>query len=292
MDVNIIEVIEEQIKFFEIEADQRGIELKYTPKLETKHAFIRTDSEKVIAILVNLIKNALKFTSEGFIEVSVLLKDKMLEFAVIDTGAGIPVTRQKAIFDRFVQADSTDHRAFEGAGLGLSISKAYVEILGGKIWLESEEGVGTRFYFTIPFLPKKVEEESKSKIQIQSGDKPKLNILIVDDNQASSVFLKKVLQSYTNRLYDASRGQQAIDICRSNPDIDLVLMDVKMPEMDGLEATRQIRTFNQDVIIWAQTAHAMAQDHLKSIEAGCNEHISKPISRSDLIKKVIEYFGD
>ena len=148
-ETNVKEKIEYIYTFFKPEAKAKGIQLSIKqPKKET---IIKTDPEKLYAILTNLVKNAIKYSNEGSIEFGYELKDNFLEFFVRDTGIGIPNNRQQAIFDRFIQADIPDKMARQGAGLGLSISKAYIEMLGGKIWVESEEGVGSTFYFTLPY---------------------------------------------------------------------------------------------------------------------------------------------
>ena len=151
---NINQKIEFVFNFFKLEASNKGIQLSFKNGLTEKESIINTDSEKIYAILTNLVKNAVKFTDKGSIELGYKLKKESLpielEFYVKDTGLGIPKDKQQAIFDRFIQANLSDKRAFEGAGLGLSISKAYVELLGGKLWVESEEGKGSTFY--LPFL--------------------------------------------------------------------------------------------------------------------------------------------
>ena len=140
--------------FFKLEAQQKQIKLNYKAPLPTKEANVIIDREKIYAILTNLVKNGIKFTHKGSIELGYTKKDKHLEFYVKDTGIGIPNDRQEAIFERFIQADIEDKNAYQGAGLGLAISKAYVEMMNGKIWVESEFGKGSTFYFTIPYLIK------------------------------------------------------------------------------------------------------------------------------------------
>jgi len=289
-EVNVNEQIENFCQFFKLEAKSKGLELTYINALPTKQAVIKTDEYKFGSILSNLIKNAIKFTDEGIIQVGYEIvkgyhTDFML-FFVKDTGIGIPASRQKAIFNRFVQADIGDTRAFEGSGLGLAISKSYVEMLGGKIWGESTEGNGSKFYFTLPYhktereiaLPKK--EWSEKKYETNNGHK---KILIVEDEKSANDYLTAVLKKISNEILYADNGSKAVELCRNHPDIDLILMDIKMPVMDGYEATRKIREFNKEVTIIAQTANALSSDKKKAFEAGCNDYITKPTKKETLL---------
>jgi len=283
--------------FFKQETEQKGLQIYYKNALPENEAIINTDQNKLYAILVNLVKNAIKFTHKGSIEFGYNLVEthgraSLLQFYVKDTGIGIPKDRQKAVFERFIQADISDEQAFQGAGLGLSISKAYVEMLGGKIWVESEPGKGSTFYFTIPY-----HTEPEQKIitnSVSSGEDEiqvnNLKILITEDDKGSETLLEMVFNKFSRNILKAGTGIEAVEVCHNNPDIDLILMDIKMPEMDGYEATRKIRQFNKDVVIIAQTAYALAGDREKAIIAGCNDYISKPVSKALLIALVKKHF--
>jgi len=295
---NVNEQIDYIHTFFKPEVEGKGMQLFFKNSLPLKEAILKTDREKVSAILINLVKNAIKFSDKGSIGLGYEKKGKYLEYFVKDAGIGIPKDRQKAIFDRFVQADIGDKRAFQGAGLGLSISKAFVEMLGGKIWVESEEGKGSTFYFTIPY---NTEPEEKNVIQndvLSEGAENQINpevselkILIAEDDEGSEKFLTVAVKMFGREILKARTGVEAVETCRNNPDIGLVLMDIQMPEMDGHEATRQIRLFNKDVVIIAQTAYALTGDREKAIEAGCNDYISKPIKKDELMGLVQKYFN-
>jgi PAS domain S-box-containing protein len=295
MDVSITKTeINDQIEyiynFFKPEAEQKGIKLLFRITLPTQKAVVNTDKEKVYAILTNLVKNALKYTPDGFIEFGYHLKDDFIEYFVKDTGIGISFDRQSAIFERFIQADIRDERAYQGAGLGLSISKAYVEMLGGKMWVESNPGLGSTFYFTIPFNTKAESRTPTPESGLAEAEPTYINnlkILIVEDDEPSDMLITMAIQKISKDQLHAKSGYEAIEACRNHPDIDLVLMDIKMPEMDGLEATRQIRAFRKDLVIIAQTAYALVGDKEKAVEAGCNDYISKPISPV-LLKKMIK----
>jgi PAS domain S-box-containing protein len=283
--------------FFKPEVEKKGMQLLFKNTLPDKESVIVTDNEKVYAILTNLVKNAIKFTDKGSIELGYKLKTESkppeLEFYVKDTGVGIPKDKQQAIFDRFIQANLTDKRAFEGAGLGLSISKAYVELLGGKLWVESEEGKGSTFYFTIPYNTDQKEEIPSYNTSLeQQEEKPieDLKILIVEDDKISNLLITKTVKKYSKEILKASTGFEAVEACRNNPDINLVLMDVNMPEMNGYEATKQIRQFNKKVVIIAQTAYGMASDREDALASGCTDYISKPIKIEVLKDLIQKYF--
>ncbi|TLP82368.1 response regulator [Maribacter sp. ACAM166] len=284
---NINKQLEYMYSFFKTEAETKGIKLSFKNSLPLDKAVLTTDREKVFAILTNLIKNALKFTEKGAIEFGYTKKGEYLEFHVKDTGIGIDKNRQTAIFKRFVQADISDEKAFQGAGLGLAISKAYVEILGGELWMESEKGEGSTFYFSLPYGTKEVEVEVEVEVEttakVLKMPLKMIKTLIVDDDETSRKLLSNLLRKVSNNILKAENGLEAVEIFRNNPDIDLVLMDMKMPVMDGYEATRQIRKFNKKSCIIAQTAFSLEGDKEKAIGAGCNEYISKPIDKAQLL---------
>lgn len=297
-EVNIYELIEYIFSFFKPEAESKNIDLSFENGLSEIDSFILSDREKIYAILTNLVKNALKYTDSGSIQFGYKLKSIVpspghevlrseLEFFIKDTGIGIPKNRQQAIFDRFVQADIADKRAFQGAGLGLSISKAYIEMLGGQLWVESVEGNGSTFYFTLPYNTFPIEKKGIAPAApsvVSNIPIKKLKILIVEDDEISEMLLSKILHNQHHVILKVSTGYEAVEICRKNPEIDIVLMDIQLPGIDGYESTRQIRLFNTNVIIIAQTAYGLTGDKEKAIEAGCNDYISKPINNDLLIR--------
>ena len=313
---NINKEIEDLYNFFKPEVENKGMQLYHNSTLEDKDATIETDKEKLYAILANLIKNAIKYSDKGRIEIGYNLtssatdtsassatdtsassatdtsKDSanLIQFYVKDTGIGIPKDRQKAIFDRFVQADIEDLQVREGSGLGLSITKAYVEMLGGKIWLKSQKGKGSQFYFTIPYKNKPLATTITIASDNKQKTKDKLNnlrILIVEDDETADIFLIEILKEMSSNFLHARTGTEGIEISKNNDDIDLILMDIKMPDINGYEATKKIREFNKDVAIIAQTAYALSGDRKKAIQAGCDDYISKPINSEELKKKII-----
>jgi len=299
---NINEQIDFIHTFFKPEMDRKGIRFFSKKSLPLKEACINTDREKIYAILTNLVKNAIKYTDEGSIEfgyeiVEMMHASSLLQFYVKDTGIGIPKDRQEAIFERFIQADIIDKMARQGAGLGLSISKAFVELLGGKIWVSSEEGKGSIFYFTIPYKPQPHTKSDTTTFVSDTVEKTQidpevsgLKVLIVEDDKISDLVLSKMLKKLSHEVLHAETGVEAIETCKNNPDLDLVLMDIKMPDMNGYEATRQIRQFNKEVVVIAQTAFGLSGDREKAIEAGCNDYIAKPINKDELLTLLQKYF--
>jgi len=298
---NIKEQIEYISAFFKPEVERKGIQFFVKNSSLEDDLIVETDHEKIYAIFTNLIKNAIKFTNEGFIIFGYERKGGYLEFYVKDTGIGIPKDRHEAIFERFIQADISDKLAFQGAGLGLSITKSYIELLGGKIWLESEvenlaEGKkgGSAFYFTIPYITSPITE-TKPKNDMLSGKSEKLagnlKILIAEDDEASSIYLSILVEEFSLEILTAKNGLEAVEIYKNNPDIDLILMDMQMPYLNGYEAASQIRQLNKNVVMIAQTAFALSYDRQKVIEAGCNDYISKPILIDDLTALIGKYFN-
>ena len=297
-ETNVNEQIEYLQTFFKPEAKQKGIQLYISKQLSSNEALIKTDREKLYAILTNLVKNAIKFTNEGSIEFGCEKKGENLEFFVKDSGLGIPQSQKKIIFERFRQVNETISRSHEGSGLGLAISKAYVKKLGGKIWVESKEGKGSAFYFTIPFQAGS-ESESEEKmvpkkaiLEIKQENKIKdLKVLIVEDDAISKLLITIAIKPFSKEILKVSTGIEAITACLNNPDIDLVMMDINMPEMGGYEATKQIREFNKNLVIIAQTANGMQSDRDQAITAGCTDYISKPININSLSELIQKYFN-
>ena len=304
-ETNINEQIDYVHDLLKLSAAEKKIRFTFEKGLPDNTSIIETDKEKFTGILSNLVKNAIKFTEEGSLEFGYVLKNNgslgtspFLEFYVKDTGIGIPADKQEVIFDRFMQADISDKMARQGTGLGLAISKAYVAMLGGNIWLESEEGKGSTFYFTIPYrleperLNGKENEISKDTEIHLNPEGLNLKILIAEDDESSEMLLELVLEPFGKEILKAGTGIETVEACRSNPDIDLIFMDIQMPDLNGYEATRQIRQFNKDVIIIAQTAFALSGDREKAIEAGCNDYLTKPIKKDQLYALMQKYFRE
>ncbi len=277
-------------QFFSKNFKDKNLEFKIPDKLES--FCINTDSNKLESILINLIKNSLKFTNQGYVEVGVEALENMLNFYVKDTGVGIPKNRQAAIFDRFVQADLSLTRGYEGSGLGLSICKAYVELLDGGIWVESEENNGTTFYFTINYSPVEItnlKTQKPTKMTDEVITKKQYRILVAEDDEVSYNLLYTILNNDQIEIIWAKNGVEAVDIFLKHANISLIIMDIKMPVMDGIKATNEIRKIDKKVPIVAQTAFALSGDKEIALEAGCNDYLSKPLKREDLTKVIEKY---
>jgi len=259
-----------------------------------KNLVIKTDPYRLKQILSNLINNAIKFTDAGSIEFGYRIKDeKTLEFYVKDTGIGLKRDEISIIFERYRRTVTSEEKNIMGAGLGLAISKNLVELLGGEMWVDSYPGLGTTFYFTLPYLKitKIIEQFIYEENIVQDYNWDKINMLIVEDDHHSFSFLKETLKKTNANIIHAKNAEVAIDICKSNLDVDIVLMDIQLPRMNGYEATREIKKFRKSIPIIAQTAFAMAGDKEKSILAGCDDYISKPININKLLPKINQFLS-
>ncbi len=292
MKINITETnLNDQIQyiynFFKPEAESKGLKLSIHSVLSEFETKQQTDREKLYAILTNLVKNAIKYTERGEIELSCSVKENFIEFSVKDSGIGIQPERQKAIFERFIQADIEDKMAREGAGLGLTITKAFVEMLGGKIWLESKEGEGSTFFFTLPMYDncnKNKESQHLGTIIKTENTESQATVLIVEDDITSEILLETVLKKVTRKILKARTGLDAVEMARNHPEINIIFMDIRLPIIGGYEVTKKIREFNKEVIIIAQTAFGLAGDREKVISSGCNDYLSKPYKVEDILR--------
>ena len=285
-EIDIEKIIHELYQFFIEEARKKGIALIMEKEESNLNHTFCSDTHKINSILTNLIKNALKFTQKGSVRIGYSITDNMASFYVSDTGIGISKEKQKAIFNYFVQADSSHSRRFEGSGLGLSISSEYTKMLNGEIWVESENNKGSTFRVNIPnhtenvIVKRPLDNLLEEKLIIPRD----LKIIVAEDDQISYVLLKYILDGISAQLLHAKNGLEAIDLIKNNPDTEIILMDSKMPELNGIEAVKQIRKFNRDVFIIAQTAYTIEDYKDKAIKAGCNEFIEKPVNKHRLLE--------
>ena len=260
-------------------------------------ASVFADNAMISTVLRNLISNAIKFTMPGG-NIIVLAMEKQNEIiiSVSDNGVGISKNSIGKLF-RIDQSYSTTGTNEEtGTGLGLILCKEFVEKHDGKIWVESEEKKGSTFYFTLPYNAVSQEKnviENAGSAATDNHDNSavsELKMLIAEDDETSEMLLYIDVKTYCKEILKARTGVEVVKICRDNPDIDLILMDIQMPDLNGLEATRQIRQFNKGVVIIAQTAFGLSGDREKAIEAGCNDYISKPINKDELLSLIQKYF--
>jgi len=298
---HVNEIIDDLYSLFKPDfADKKDIKFNLHKDLDNTESTITTDGMRVRQILTNLINNAGKFTQTGLVEFGYVLlpsdinknEQTYLQFYVKDTGIGIPKTKREIIFDRFRQSDESHTREYGGTGLGLAISKGFVELLGGKIWHESEEGKGSIFYFTIPYktgnpnLIKKIESK-----YTENYNWTKNTVLVVEDDDVSYLYIEKILKKTKIKIYRAINGHDAIKICNEKNKIDIVLMDIQLPGINGYEATKTIKQQKPSLPIIAQTAHALIEDRKKSIAAGCDEFITKPIKRQILLSVIDKFIN-
>lgn len=285
----------------ELLRQREDVELKININLN-ESAIINTDRDKLMLILANLIGNSIKFTGSGNIEFGCSMienkgrrtrkKYQDVLFFVKDTGIGIGEEHADHIYQEFYKVEHEISKLYGGLGLGLTIAKALVEMMGGKIWFESAQDKGTEFYFTLP----DALQVSQSEMDVLNGeaDFRKYNwdnkqILIVEDDAMSVIYLKEALKSTGAKIVHAGNGTSAVDLLKAGTPVDMILMDIKLPGISGYDATQQIKAFS-DVPIIAQTAYAMADDYKKILQVGCDDYVSKPINRRKLLKKINDLF--
>ena len=253
---------------------------------------IITDEIKLKQVIINLLTNAIKYTDEGFVKFKYEIDEQqsLIHFTIEDTGTGIEEDHQQHVFDRFKRVENDKSIQVGGLGLGLSISKAYIEILGGTIRFESKMGKGSTFYFSIPLQYVKSEpiivKPIKEKEGMKSANK---TILIAEDDNINFLLFQKMMKDKDFEIIRAKNGQEAVDICISNSNIDLVLMDIKMPVLNGFEAVEQIRPIRPELPIIAQTAYSSSEDRIKIEKAGFDDYITKPLSRESLFELIDKY---
>ena len=288
--VNINSLIKNLFDQHNLRALQQGLKLKYSVNLEDDVALVLTDGTKLIQVLTNLLNNAIKFTKTGSVEFGYNLIEGDIEFFVKDTGIGIEEDKFQKIFERFYQVENTHSKQYSGTGLGLSISKAYVELMGGKIWLSSELEKGTTFYFTIPYnSAEKRQSIIKPNSEKKMGKTTGKTILVAEDDRINFLLIRETLARTGINILWAVNGEEAVDFCRKNENIDLILMDIKMPLMNGYEALKIIKEFRPALPVVALTAYASLSDRERALSEGCADHIAKPIDRTQLFNTLQQF---
>ncbi len=267
-----------------------SIELKYGCCFPENNDKILVDESKFKQILTNILNNAIKFTELGSINFGCKLKGNFVEFFVSDTGIGIDPEEKDSIFECFRKTESAKRKIYGGTGLGLAIAKGLVEAMGGKIWVDSEKEKGSTFYYTIPYQPFHEEIVEEPEEQYISLNWQKYHILVVEDDMACLALINELLEETKIKISNAITGLEAVKICRKDSSINIILMDMRLPEMDGYEATQRIKEFRPDIPIIAQTAHALSDDRKKCISAGCDDYLTKPIIQNILFDVISKYF--
>lgn len=253
---------------------------------------VTTDPMRLQQILTNLLSNALKFTEFGTIEFGYSIQDNMLSFYIKDTGIGILRSKQKLLFQRFSQLDPSTTRKYGGTGLGLAISKNLVDLLGGTIGMESNPGKGSTFYFTIPYKPVLIKPVKNNNIESEIVDWNGKTILIAEDIMQNFLLMEALLKRTDATLLHAANGQIAIDLVKTEPEIDLVLMDIQLPIKTGYEALKEILEFRPDLPVMSYTAFALPHEREKSLTAGFVDFIPKPIKAEIIIPMLNKYLQD
>jgi signal transduction histidine kinase len=272
----------------------KQLKLKCKKGLSNEESMIVFDRTRLKQVLINLINNACKFSEKGSVEFGYYISEGLLYFYVKDTGPGLNEVQQKVIFERFMQATLDHTPEQEGTGLGLAISKAFVNLFGGEIWIESELGSGSIFYFNLPVddgPAKLLNVDNLNILDIMEYNWKGKVILVAEDVATNYLLVKKSLRKTEVDLIWAKNGQEAVDECKKDQQIDLVLMDIRMPLMNGMEATKQIKAIRGDLPIIAQTAYAMDGDRNRSLEAGCDDYISKPIDLKSFVELISKYIS-
>ncbi len=293
--VSLNNLNKEVYNLFKLQASEKGIKLILENHLPDGKDVITTDELKIKQVLINLVGNAMKFTSKGHIRFGYKQISDKIEYFVEDTGLGIPEKYQPYVFDRFRKFEMYDKNKmpYKGTGLGLSISKGFIEHLGGEIYFTSEENKGTTFFFYLPYNTTLSNKNNKSKIDMNKQEISKSlegkKILIAEDDAYVVKYLEMALKPLKLKIIVANNGEEAINYVKNDPEIALVLMDIRMPVMGGHEATQLIKKERPDLPIIAQTAFALAGDKEKALEAGCDDYISKPINRTQLISLIEKY---
>jgi len=308
LDLSKIEAGQIEIKLSAIKADlfakqifetfaqsknHQGVEIRINSLAANNNYFIQADPFRLKQIFNNLLSNAIKFTNNGFIEIGVLPpENELLTFYVKDTGIGISPEYHRVVFDRFRKVETVSNTLYGGTGLGLAITKRLTKLMGGQIWVESAINTGSTFYFTIPLsATQTIEKTERTIINIKSSDVNIKSILIVEDIETNYIYLFELLKDFKTKILWAKGGNEAIDMTRENPDIALILMDIKLPGISGIEALKKIRKFNSTIPIIAQTAFALNEEKNEFMKAGFTGYIAKPIKKAELWAIIKDYLS-
>jgi CheY-like chemotaxis protein/anti-sigma regulatory factor (Ser/Thr protein kinase) len=288
--VNINQLLNELELFFKPIANENNLQLICKKGLDNKDSNIEIDKTKLHQVITNLLSNAFKFTNEGVVEFGYSLIEDQLHFYVKDTGIGIDEQLHEKIFDRFIQADLDVEKQTKGTGLGLAISKKFIELLQGEIWLTSSRN-GTTINFTIPY--KKVTETVQTFVAepiVKVAEKcEKISILVAEDEVYNLLYINELFSKTNYKIIEANNGAEAVELVNSNSDIKLVLMDIKMPVMNGNMAMKELKKTHPNLPIIALSAFAMESDREIALSNGFDSYLSKPIDKKLLFEVIQEF---
>ena len=306
LDVSMIEA--DQVKItksdFSVNKQMKQLETTYLPIIKKKKQdavqlklnlpedsfWIKSDQIRINQVMVNLLNNAIKFTHKGSIEFGFEPKGNYLKFYVKDTGIGVQEAYLDHLFDRFYKIENDNKKLYRGTGIGLYLCKRIVELLGGTIHVESEFGKGSMFYFYLPAenltIEPAVVSNNKTEKTRQKTNTTKATILIVEDDESSRIYFKKVLEEMNWKILEATGGKEGVDIFAQQEDIKVVLLDIRLPEISGFDILKELKKIRPEVPVIAQTAFAMSGDEEKCLAAGFDDYLSKPVKKETLIQKL------
>lgn len=288
--IGLLKLINDVVGKFEELCNEKKLTISLQTPITESEIYIITDGELLSKIIYQLIDNAVKFTYKGGITVGYKISEGNLNLFVKDTGIGISEGKKNQIFENFIQENISNTRGYEGSGIGLSIAKGFAQLLSGTISLESEKGKGSTFYLSVPCKKEIDYRNPENLIQQPNNKEDKLTVLIAEDDDTNFFYLETLLKHRLIKILHAINGIEAVEICQKYPEVCLILMDLKMPEMDGFEATRQIKMFRNTLPILAITAYAGSEDKQRAMQAGCDEFITKPVKKEYILEK-LEAFG-
>jgi len=286
--VSLNEVLSDIYQLHKSAAARKLLDFYVNQQLSISDAYILTDKDRLCQVLNNVVDNAIKFTQHGRIELGCKSNASMIEFSVKDTGIGISPEYQRFIFERFRQGEMAVSSKYGGMGLGLSIAKEIIELLGGKIRVESEVGYGSSFYITLPYIKADINSGLHRERE-RSFSLKGYTILVVEDEISNYLLLKAILSPNEAIILHASSGMQALDIAKNYPEINLILMDIRLPDISGLEVTKEIKKVRSDIPVIALTAYSMSDEREEAINAGCNDFVSKPFTTTQLMSVIQNY---
>ncbi|HLO59235.1 MAG TPA: PAS domain S-box protein [Bacteroidales bacterium] len=290
-ETNLDEILKSVYDQFSLNQTNTEVTLSYFTDAFGLSSIVFTDSVKLMQILINLVGNALKFTHKGYVKFGYTIAGNTIQFSVEDSGIGISEDMHDLIFERFRQIDNSSTRKYGGTGLGLALSKGYVDLLGGEIKVSSKPGQGSTFIFTLPYKPvfRSFHSEVMPVFAGMESTASGKKILVAEDDTNNFMLVEEILISKGIKVSRASNGLEALDACSGKYPPDIVLMDIKMPVMDGMEATKKIKAIKPNIIIIALTAYASELDVHHILSSGCDDYIQKPIRVENLFQTLLKY---